>query len=739
MDLARDLSPEQLAAVVHRGTPALVLAGAGSGKTRVLTYRIAHLVGASAVPPGRILAVTFTNKAAGEMRARAERLLGARAEGLWLGTFHGLCARLLRIYGERVGVPKGFVIYDDHYSLDVVRACAVELGLPEELYPARALAACIDDAKNRGERPSEYARREHDFLTERAAKLYPLYQKKLAQQSALDFGDLILRACDLLTPGAPGADELAGRFLHLLVDEFQDTNAAQYRLLRLLARGGGDVCAVGDDDQSIYGWRGADVRNILGFEKDFPGAVVLRLGHNYRCSAAIVRAAAAVVEHNRFRHGKRLWTENPDGEPPVYVRCRDERDEAKLVGGIVARLALEEGFAYGECAVFFRTNAQSRVLEDALRELRIPHVVVGGVRFYERKEVRDVLAYLRLCRNPQSDVDFRRVLNVPARGLGQTTLSRIEEQAQGAACSLWEAARTLAVGGSLPRGAATKLRGFLDLLDELAREADRRPVAELVRHLLERTGYRQMLLEARSPEARARLENVEELASAAQEFQDQSEDASLAAFLETAALVSDIDQAPSRAEAVSLMTLHSAKGLEFRAVLLAGMEEGIFPHARSSKDEADIEEERRLCYVGLTRAKEHAWLTSAALRRLYGEAKATQESRFIRELGDAVVRQSRVFEETADPEIRFWERPRRPAVARSRPRSRRDAFDQRGAWDDVAPEGPRRGMRVSHAYFGEGQIEAVDGDGEKSRLTVLFDDGTERKIVAKYVTILGFG
>jgi DNA helicase-2/ATP-dependent DNA helicase PcrA len=743
LNLDRDLSPEQRSAVVHTGGPLLVLSGAGSGKTRVLTYRIAHLVQAHGVPAYRIFAVTFTNKAAREMRERAERILAGRAEGLWIGTFHATGARLLRMYGERIGVPRAFLIFDERDTRDLVVECMGELGIPEQLYPSRALAACLDEAKNRGEGPAEYARREHDVLGEKAAKLYPLYQKRLAAQGALDFGDLILRACELLSPATPGSAELRARFSHLLVDEFQDTNRAQYRLLRLLAQGGAEISAVGDDDQSIYGWRGADVRNILEFERDFAGVTVVRLGQNYRSSAAIVATAASVVSRNHHRHAKRLWTQNPEGERPVYVRCRDERDEAKLVAQAVARLGLEQGFAYGECAVFFRTNAQSRVIEDALRERRIPHVVVGGVRFYERREVRDVLSYLRLCANPKSDVDFRRVLNVPARGLGSTTLERIEARARELGVPLLEAARDLSAARALPRGASPKLGEFVTLVGGLAAEAGRRPVGDLLRHLLDQTGYRRKLSEERSMEARGRLENIEELVSAAEEFESQSEDASLAAFLEGTALVADIDLAPTRSDAVSLMTLHSAKGLEFRAVFLTGLEEGTFPHTRSAGSEWELEEERRLCYVGITRAREILCLTSAASRRLFGEAKTLPESRFVAELGDHVGRENRVFAEVAEPDLAFWERPRRPAAPRpagQAPRRRaREDFDQRSPVDyDLAPQGLRPGMRVAHSFFGEGRIECVDGAGEKARLTVLFDDGTERKIVAKYVTMLGY-
>jgi DNA helicase-2/ATP-dependent DNA helicase PcrA len=743
LDLNRDLSPDQRRAVVHPGGPLLVLSGAGSGKTRVLTYRIAHLVQAHGVPPHRILAVTFTNRAAREMRERVERLLGRRAEGLWIGTFHAMSARLLRRYGERIGVPSTFLIFDERDTRDLVAECMGALGIPEQLYPARALAACLDEAKNRGEGPAEYARKEHDVLGEKAARLYPLYQKRLCAQGALDFGDLILKACELVSPATAGSQEIRTRFSHLLVDEFQDTNRAQYRLLRRLAQGGASVTAVGDDDQSIYGWRGADIRNILEFERDFPGVTVVRLGQNYRSSAAIVAAAAAVVSHNRHRHTKRLWTENPEGERPVYVRCRDERDEAKLVAQAVARLSLEQGFSYGECAIFFRTNAQSRVLEDALRERRIPHVVVGGVRFYERKEVRDLLAYLRLAASPKSDVDFRRVLNVPARGLGAKALESIEARARELGGPLVDAARDLAATRALPRGAASRLEGFVALLDRLSAEARVRPVGDLLRFLLEETGYRRMLLEQRSPEARGRLENVEELVSAAQEFESQSEDASLAAFLEGAALVADIDLAPAKGDAVSLMTLHSAKGLEFRAVFLTGLEEGTFPHARSSENEWELEEERRLCYVGITRAREILCLTSAASRRLFGEPKLLGESRFVAELGDHVERESRVFSEVAESDLAFWQRPRRPAAPlpggqASRRRARED-FDQRVGVDyDLAPQGLRPGMRVAHAFFGEGRIQSLSGVGERARLLVLFDDGTERKIVARYVTVLGY-
>jgi DNA helicase-2/ATP-dependent DNA helicase PcrA len=750
------LSEAQQSAIVHAGSPLLVLAGAGSGKTRVLTYRIAHILRQRGVSPARIFAVTFTNKAAAEMRGRVERILGARAPSMWLGTFHSMCAKLLRIYGDRLGLSRDYTIFDDRDSMTLVRECMAALHIREQMYPARAIAGCIDTAKNGGLSPAQYARLPHDFTGEKAALVYPAYQKSLAKQNALDFGDLILRAIELFAPGTPGSDDLAARFEHVLVDEFQDTNTAQYRLLRMLSRGGAEVCVVGDDDQSIYGWRGAEIQNILGFGRDFAGTRIIHLGQNYRSTGAIVRAAARAVGHNQHRHEKRIFTENTEGEPPRYVRFDDERSEAQHIAAEIERLGFEEGTALRDIAVFFRTNAASRVFEDALRQHGISHVVVGGVRFYERKEVRDILGYLRLIANPKSDVDFRRVVNVPARGLGDVTQGRIAEHAGARGLSLYEAAREMAEAEVLAPKTARALREFVELIARLSKEAEARRVGDLCRRVLEETGYRRTLLEERTVEARARLENIEELVSAAEELEEEVEGATLVDFLAGTALVSDTDDLKG-GDAVSLMTLHSAKGLEFNVVFLTGLEQGMLPHKRSL-EEGNLEEERRLLYVGITRARKTLWLSSACVRRVFGELKALPESRFVAELGDTIACENRADEaifDDAEPVLFFSRaRPspsrdarasgasRPPPLGFSRsprpPRPSHDELDQRAHADDDAPLGARKGMRVSHALFGEGRVESIEGAGSGQKLSVRFEDGEVRRIVAKYVRLLGY-
>ena len=630
------------------------------------------------------------------------------------------------------------------------------------------MATCLDQAKNAGLGPEAYARADHDFSSEKAAKIYPLYEKTLRKQNALDFGDLIVRTIELFRDDNARGGELARRFAHILVDEFQDTNGAQYELCKQMARGGGEVCVVGDDDQSIYSWRGAEVRNILGFPRDFQGARIVALGNNYRCAGAIVRAAAHVVSRNSQRHEKHIFTENDEGQQPVYVRLRDERDEARHVGAELERLALDRGFAYRELAVIYRTNAQSRVLEDALRERRLPHAVVGGVRFYERKEVRDVIGYLRLVVNRASDVDFRRVVNVPARGFGAASLQLVEARAKADGTTLFEAARAMTHDGSdLSKRAATSLREFVKLVTHLGDEAATRPVGNLCRYLLDHTGYRKALQGEKTAEARARLENIEELVSAAEEFEAQTDDATLATFLEGAALVSEADFGEGD-NTISLMTVHAAKGLEFRGVFITGLEEGTFPHSRS-KGPAELEEERRLLYVGMTRAKDVLWLSSVAVRRLFGESRGMVESRFAKELEGVVSVENRVYEEVVPDGVTFYPRRGRgsakpeyedamdfvpfdedaPSSARPRdaraptrqavaPRRAMPGEDAHTVYDEaLAPMGPRKGMKVAHAMFGEGRIESVVGSGKDCKLVVRFG-AAQKTIVAKYVTLLGY-
>jgi DNA helicase-2/ATP-dependent DNA helicase PcrA len=650
-----DLNPAQRAAVVHTEGPLLILAGAGSGKTRVITYRIARLIASRHVHPAQILAVTFTNKAAGEMKDRVERLLGPAGRGVWVSTFHSACVRILRTHAERLSYPREFVIYDSADQLALIRECARSLGINEDVYKPQAIARRISDLKNALVAPESFRGQAQSFGMDHAvAEAYLRYQDRLRSAGALDFDDLLMQTVRLFER-AP--DVLAGyhrQFRYLLVDEYQDTNFAQYRLVRLLAGERANLCVVGDDDQSIYAFRGADVRNILEFEKDFPNAAIVTLEQNYRSTQAILDAASAVVERNPSRKPKRLWTDRLGGEKLTVTRLSDDESEAGYLCRSL-REHLRAGKVYRDFAVLYRTNAQSRALEERLRNEAIPYVIVGGLRFYERKEIKDVVAYLRVIANPADDVSLKRIINVPSRGIGATALERIDAYAAEAGVPWSDALRK--IGGDPDRLVANSRRAidrFLTLLDGLRETAQSASLPTILTAVLERTRYIESLRGEFGADAESRIENIQELFSAVEEFEERwagevseeegnavNEEAlssavrrpsPLSAFLDQVALVSDTDALTSTDGAVPLMTLHSAKGLEFPVVFMVGLEEGLFPHSRSLQDPDAMEEERRLCYVGMTRAKERLYLTYTGLRRLYGSVQYNAPSRYLEEI-----------------------------------------------------------------------------------------------------------
>jgi len=644
------LNPMQREAVLHGDGPLLILAGAGSGKTRTLTHRVAHLIGERGVPPYRILAVTFTNKAAGELRDRVIRLVGAD-EIPWVSTFHSSCARILRREIAVLGFTSSFAIYDDQDQERLLKECLRDLDISDQLLPPRSVAAAIDAAKNRGVAADDYDR--NDAWSERVGKVYSRYQDKLHRANALDFGDLLLVTLQLFQQHPDVLGRYAGRFLHVLVDEFQDTNSVQYELTRLLTSKYRNLCVVGDDDQSIYRWRGAEVGNILEFENDFPGAHVIRLEQNYRSTGTILAAAGAVVACNRYRKGKTLWTQNPPGDKVSLVQLDDDLREAAYVSGEIERLQ-RGGHSLRDIAVFYRTNAQSRVLEESLVRHRLPYAIFGGLKFFARAEVKDILAYLRILVNPTDSVSAKRIINVPARGIGNVTVERIaalEDEAGGflSACEL-------ALERGLLKGQAQeKVKSFLDLIADFGRQLRDIPFHQVAAHIVEASGYSAMLREDSSEQSRDRLQNLEELLKGMEEFtpeetmvagsrypvtgsSDQPDTGYrlpatfLRDYLEQVALVTDIDNFDQSAERVTLMTLHSAKGLEFPFVFMTAMEEGLFPLARSATDEHETEEERRLCYVGMTRAMRKLYLSYAERRRVYGDFTSNRRSRFLDEI-----------------------------------------------------------------------------------------------------------
>jgi DNA helicase-2/ATP-dependent DNA helicase PcrA len=702
-----ELNPAQERAVRATEGPVLVVAGAGSGKTRVLTHRVAHLVAAVGVKPSEILAITFTNRAAGEMRDRLEGLLGPIVRTMWVLTFHAACGRILRREAPRLGYKSNFTIYDQADQVRVVKDCLAELERDPKRFPPGGIHAQISNAKNRLVRPDDYRQAVASFYDQTVADVYELYQKRLYNANAMDFDDLLMQTVEVLEDFEEARTRWSKAFRYVLVDEYQDTNHAQYRLLQLLAGPERNVCVVGDPDQSIYAFRGADIRNILEFERDFGDVQVIPLEQNYRSTNRILEAANAVIANNRERKPKSLWSELGEGEPVRILEVEDEHAEARLVVSEIVRL-LEDGHAGAEIAVFYRTNAQSRVIEDLLSRSEIPYQVIGGPRFYERAEIKDAVAYLQVLDNPADAVSLARIANRPRRGIGDTSLGRLRVYADALGVSLWEAfGRPVEAGlGAPPARAVT---AFRSLMESFMAQAQELTVPELLERLLERTGMLEALEAERTVEARGRIENLQELVGVAREFHESADDPSLSAFLQGVSLTSDQDTMVDERSLVSLMTLHNAKGLEFRAVFVAGMEEGVFPHSRSLEEQG-LEEERRLFYVGVTRAKERLLLTHATSRSLWGARGYNLPSRFLDELGAGTERE------------------------RLRPASW-SAYGRR----EIRPE-PRAslpelatGDSVRHVTLGEGIVIRIEPDGV---VTVRFaDDGTERRLMLEYAPL----
>src|SRR6266508_3449572 len=699
-----DLNPAQREAVLATEGPLLVVAGAGSGKTRVLTYRVAHLINACGVKPNEILAITFTNKAAGEMRTRLEDLLGPLANAIWILTFHAACGRILRREAPRLGYRSNFTIYDQADQVRLVKACLEELERDPKRFVPRGIHAQISRAKNQLIGPDEYRASVSSFYDQTVADAYDHYQRRLFGSNAVDFDDMLMLTVDVLERFPDALKRWQKAFRYILVDEYQDTNHAQYRLLQLLAEKRRNVCAVGDPDQSIYAFRGADIRNILEFERDFKDTRTIALEQNYRSTNSILEGANAVISHNSERKPKNLWSELGEGEPVRVLEVEDEHSEARFVAAQIASL-VEEGFSGDEIAVFYRTNAQSRVLEDVLVRQGIAYQVIGGPRFYERAEIKDLIAYLQVIDNPYDAVSLTRIANRPRRGIGDTSLARLQTWANAQGRSLWEATEFAeeAGVGAVPLKAVQQFRTLIQSLQSGALEF---PVAELVERTLERSGYLAALEAERTIEAQGRIENLQELVGVAREYQENADEPSLSHFLQEISLYSDQDALREQESLVTLMTLHNAKGLEFRAVYLIGMEEGIFPHSRSIEEQG-IEEERRLAYVGMTRAREQLTLTHASSRSLWGSRGYNLPSRFLDELPSSVERE------------------------RLRPAS----WSSYGA-AGVAPRDDvpslSTGDSVRHGTLGEGVVTQIEAGGV---VTVRFADGSERRLMLDYAPL----
>jgi len=707
------LNSEQLRAVETTEGPLLVLAGAGSGKTRVLTSRIAYLIGVCGIPGSGLLAVTFTNKAAGEMKERVEKLLGPEASDLAIGTFHSICVRILRRDIGHLGRSRGFVIYDDSDSVGVIKQALKREGLDPKAHDPKRIRWRIDQWKNAGILPAQAAQEAFDIDDELSARFYGIYQRMLLDANALDFGDLLLQTVELFKQFPRVLEYYQRRWQYVLVDEFQDTNGIQLSLVNLLAANHRNLCVVGDPDQSIYAWRGANVRNILDFEENYSEASVIKLERNYRSTQPILSGASAVVSNNIERKEKRLFTEQEGGDLIQFFEADDDREEASFVIRKIATSASQDARAYSNFAILYRTNAQSRVFEEELLKYNIPYAVVGGVRFYDRAEVKDAMAYLRLLINPQDDQALLRIVNKPARGIGKTTMDRVGVLAADRQTPLGEALVEFARDATAR--VQGKIRAFLGLLDELRSEMASSPLDQLIGKLLERSGYLEALAKEGTPEAEARRDNLEELRASARDFHAANEGnlgedrTELELFLDQVALISDLDSWEDRTEKVSLMTVHSSKGLEFPVVFLVGMEERIFPHASSAGDAEGIEEERRLCYVAMTRAMEQLHITHAAERRRFGERNFQSPSRFLDEIPSDLV-----------------EVLSRGRAGGKRSRSRASGgsesnFDYSYSQETTGGEGDiQPGMRVRHAVFGEGVIMETIGGGINQKLKIRF-------------------
>jgi DNA helicase-2/ATP-dependent DNA helicase PcrA len=747
MDLLADLNPEQRAAVVHTDGPLLILAGAGSGKTRVIVHRLAYLVGRGLAEPDRLLAVTFTNKAAEEMRSRVEALAGAGCGRMWISTFHALCARLLRREAPRLGLSRDFVIYDTADQLAVVKQALREVGGDEQAGQPRLFLARISHAKNRMERPEALAERAWHPRDEQLGRVFAAYTRALERANALDFDDLLLRTVELFERADEVRERYAARFRYLMVDEYQDTNRPQYLLIRSLASQHRNLCVVGDPDQSIYKWRGADLRNMLDFERDFPDAAIVTLERNYRSTQVILDAATALISQNANRRDKRLYTDRGGGCRVEYYEAADDLDEAGFIARAAASALRDE--ATPSVAVLYRTNAQSRVVEDALRRAGIAYRIVGGVRFYERREIKDALAYLRLLLNPHDDVSLRRVINVPARGIGKGVLDALASVPLDASGdqtpavtpppqppSLWTRLLAALDGRLLPGRATASLSAFRDLLTGLQETARGEPVSIALGKVLDQSGYLQELRDQRSEDAESRIENLTELVSAAREYETRGQGPSLAGFVDQLSLLSDADEeAGSKDARVLLMTLHSAKGLEFPLVIISGLEEGLFPHSRSADDAADLEEERRLCYVGITRAQRRLVLTSAARRRVFGDYLASTPSRFIKEIPpDLLERLPSTAPSGLQGSFTGFRPFRSGGAYRGRAREEAAAYAYEDEDQSLVPSlGP--GVRVRHPQFGPGIVLSVEPAGDDARLVVRFESVGRKTLRARFAKL----
>lgn len=766
-DILKGLNDKQYEAVVNTEGPCLVIAGAGSGKTKVLTHKIAYLIGEKQVKPWNILAITFTNKAANEMKERIGNLVGDVAADIWMGTFHSICVRILRRFIDRIGFDSSFIIFDTSDQRTLVKTCIKSIGLDDKMFTDRSVLSEISNAKNEMLEPEQYTVRANgDFRKEKIALVYEMYQKRLKENNAIDFDDIINYTIKILMENPDVLEYYSDKFHYVLVDEYQDTNKAQFTLVTMLASKNGNITVVGDNDQGIYSFRGADISNILNFERDFPGTKIIKLEQNYRCTGNILKAANAVIKNNEVTYKKELWTENEVGNLPVVYSANNEYDEGTYIAQQIEHLRREEYYKYSDFAILYRMNTQSRAIEEILRRESIPYKIIGGLKFYERKEIKDIISYLRLIQNPSDNLSLKRIINEPKRGIGKTSLDKIEELSNNTGIPMYEIIKNAEQYG-LNR-VFLNSREFVNVIEELRTKKDDMKISDLIKETLKKSGYTKALENENTIEAENRIENLDEFLTVAIEFEDESADNKLSDFLEGITLSSDIDNMEETEENVTLMTLHSAKGLEFPVVFLVGMEEGIFPGYKSIGEPKELEEERRLCYVGITRAKEHLFLTCSKQRTIFGSTSCNQVSRFLREIPsdlldgyDEALGEKKESSNTFGDSKYSWTYGSKdngniktykidknePKVAAASSNSNNNGFmfrtaesflnnlTKKSSGSNVDLSQYKAGVRIYHKKFGEGVISNVEPEGDDLKVDIQFDKVGHKRLMAKFANL----
>ena len=767
-DILKGLNDKQYEAVVNTEGPCLVIAGAGSGKTKVLTHKIAYLIGEKQVKPWNILAITFTNKAANEMKERIGNLVGDVAADIWMGTFHSICVRILRRFIDRIGFDSSFIIFDTSDQRTLIKACIKNIGLDDKMFTDRSVLSEISNAKNEMLEPDQYTVRANgDFRKEKIALVYEMYQKRLKENNAIDFDDIINYTIKILMENPDILEYYSDKFHYVLVDEYQDTNKAQFTLVTMLASKNGNITVVGDNDQGIYSFRGADISNILNFERDFPGTKIIKLEQNYRCTGNILKAANAVIKNNEVTYKKELWTENEVGNLPAVYSAKNEYDEGTYIAQQIEHLRREEYYKYSDFAILYRMNTQSRAIEEILRRESIPYKIIGGLKFYERKEIKDIISYLRLIQNPSDNLSLKRIINEPKRGIGKTSLDKIEELSINSGVPMYEIIKNAEQYG-LNR-VFLNSREFVNAIEELRAKKEDIKISDLIKETLKKSGYTQALENENTIEAENRIENLDEFLTVAIEFEDESADNKLSDFLEGITLSSDIDNMEEAEETVTLMTLHSAKGLEFPVVFLVGMEEGIFPGYKSIGEPKELEEERRLCYVGITRAKEHLFLTCSKQRTIFGSTSCNQVSRFLREipsdlldgyddaLGEKQENNSNIFGDSKyswtygskdNGNIKTYKIDKNePKVAAASSSTNSNGFmfrtaesflnnlTKKSSGANVDLSKYKEGVRIYHKKFGEGVISNVEPEGDDLKVDIQFDKVGHKRLMAKFANL----